>query len=89
MYGQGGSSRSPSPGPVEADFRLCFSRGRPSVCLCPDLFLEGPVLCNWGPSPMTSFLPALSLVIVFGGHLYNEMMRLGLTHESLVGEFSP
>lgn len=47
-----------------------------------------------GSIPMTSFLPALSLVIVFGGHLYNEMVGLGLTHESLVGggvglEFSP
>ena len=38
-----------------------------------------------GSIPMTSFLPALSLVIVFGGHLYNEMVVLGLTHESLLG----
>lgn len=38
-----------------------------------------------GSIPMTSFLPALSLVIVFGGHLYNEMVGLGLTHESLLG----
>lgn len=41
-----------------------------------------------GSIPMSSFLPALSLVIVFGGRLYNEMLGLGLTHESLGKEFS-